>query len=93
MTTYLFLAISYTLYVMQIMLFIRVILSWFQLSPNNVFVGLAHTLTEPFLAPIRKLIDASIFGDRNGGMMLDMSPLIAYIFLQTMQMYIERFIR
>ena len=93
MTNLVLTAIYYALYIMQMLLFLRVILSWFRLNPNNVLIELLYTLTEPILAPIRKLIDASIFGGRKGGMILDISPLIAFIFLQLMQSYVLRFIR
>ena len=93
MTTLLLTAIYYALYIMQFVLFLRVILSWFRLNPNNTFVEILYTLTEPILAPIRKLIDASIFGGRQGGMILDISPLIAFIFLQLLQTYLLRFMQ
>jgi len=89
---YLLKAIYYSLYVMEMVLFLRVILSWFRVNQDNVFIALINTLTEPLLAPIRKLIELSIFGSRKGGMLLDISPLIAFIFLQTLQNFFARFI-
>lgn len=81
-------AILYSLYVVEMILFLRVILSWFRLGHDNRFVQLLYSLTEPILGPIRLLIDKSIFGGRKGGMILDISPLIAFIFLQLIQNYI-----
>lgn len=87
---YLLRAIYYSLYVMEMVLFLRVILSWFRINQDNVFITLVMTLTEPLLAPIRKLIELSIFGARKGGMLLDISPLIAFIFLQTLQNFVSK---
>lgn len=73
-----------------IILFLRVILSWFRVGAGNPFVRIIHEMTEPILSPIRLLIEKSIFGGRKGGMILDISPLIAFIFLQLLQNYITQ---
>lgn len=54
--------------------FVRVIISWIQLPPDNPIVYYSRMLTEPLLAPIRQLLPAS------GG--LDFSPLILLLLLQ-----------
>ncbi len=54
-----------------IILLARVLLSWVQLDPQNPLVNLVHQLTEPLLAPIRRLLPQT-------GMM-DFSPMIAFI--------------
>lgn len=53
-----------------IVLLARVLLSWVQVDPRNPIVNLIHQLTEPLLAPIRRLLPQS------GG--LDFSPMIAF---------------
>jgi YggT family protein len=53
---------------------IAVIISWFQLPPDNPVVRVTRALTEPVLAPIRALIPPA------GG--LDFSPVILLILLQ-----------
>lgn len=85
-------AIYYSLYVLEMILFLRVILSWFGLRDNHPLIQIVYSLTEPMLSPIRILIDKSIFGGRKGGALLDISPLIAFIFLQVMQNYIQQFL-
>ncbi len=45
-----------------------VIISWIQLPPSNPVATFLHTLTEPLLAPIRRVLPDA------GG--LDFSPLI-----------------
>jgi YggT family protein len=54
-----------------IVLLARVLLSWVQLDPHNPLVNLIHQLTEPLLAPIRRLLPQS------GA--LDFSPMIAFV--------------
>ncbi len=57
-----------------VIVFIAVITSWFQLPPTNPVARFTRTLTEPVLAPIRKLIPPL------GG--LDFSPLLLLLLLQ-----------
>lgn len=45
-----------------------VLISWFQLPPSNPVATFLHTLTEPLLGPIRRLLP-----DMGG---LDFSPLV-----------------
>jgi YggT family protein len=60
-----------------IIMFARIIMSWFPISPGS---GLAsvysflYTLTEPVLAPIRRVIPPLGMG----GMGLDLSPLVVF---------------
>ncbi len=62
------------------MIFIRVILSWFSVDRNNPLISLLYTLTEPILAPIRKLLFKSPIG--GPGMMIDFSPIIAFMLIE-----------
>ena len=54
-----------------IILLARTFLSWVQVDPQNPIVNLIHRLTEPLLAPIRRILPPS------GA--LDFSPLAALI--------------
>ena len=58
----------------SLVVLVRVIVSWFQLPPDNPVVHYSRALTEPMLEPIRKLLPAS------GG--LDFSPLILLVLLR-----------
>ena len=60
--------------VYTIIVFVRVIVSWFQLPPDNPVVHYSRMLTEPVLAPIRQLLPPA------GG--LDFSPLILLVVLR-----------
>lgn len=58
----------------SLVVFVRVIISWLQLPPNNPIVHYSRVLTEPVLEPIRKILPAG------GG--LDFSPLILLLLLR-----------
>ncbi|MDG2040673.1 MAG: YggT family protein, partial [Ilumatobacter sp.] len=57
-----------------VVVFVSVVVSWMRLPMSNPIAQLAHTLTEPALAPIRKLVPPV------GG--LDFSPMVLLIGLQ-----------
>ncbi len=60
--------------VYQIILLLRVLLSWFRVDPYTNPVGrLLYALTEPVLEPIRQVLPSA-------GMM-DFSPLVAFLLL------------
>lgn len=53
-----------------IVLLARVLLTWVPIDPGNPIVNLIHQLTEPLLAPIRRLLP------QTGG--IDFSPMVAF---------------
>jgi YggT family protein len=71
-----FLSIIHTLLILYlIILFGRIILSWFPLSPEGPMAGVSrvlYRLTEPVLAPLRAVLPPV----QMGGMGLDLSPMI-----------------
>ncbi len=73
----LLLTVSYFFEVVNFLIFIRVMLSWVHVSPQNKFVNLLYQLTEPILEPFRKL--SARLGLNRG--MVDFSPIVALIFL------------
>lgn len=63
-----------------IVLFARIILSWFPIQPGTTMASIAniiYELTEPVLGPVRRLIPS--FG------MLDISPIVVFIGLQILE--------
>ncbi len=65
---------------LYIFIFARVILSWIRIGPDSSFVSIARVIyqvTEPILAPIRRLLP------NTGG--LDLSPMIALFLLIIIQ--------
>lgn len=83
-------AISYFFDFLNILIVIRVLLSWIPISRDNPFIRIIYQLTEPILAPVRKLLERSIFGGR--GMMIDFSPIIAYILLEVIRSILMRIV-
>ncbi|MCL5093562.1 MAG: YggT family protein [Patescibacteria group bacterium] len=69
--------------VFYILLFARVILSWIPKAADNFLGVFIFEVTEPILAPIRRLLPQSG---------LDFSPIIAFIALQLIQSLIEKYL-
>lgn len=61
------------------MLIVRVLLSWLPLSRPNAIVKFIYEITEPALAPFRKLIPAS------PSFPIDFSPLLALLVLDLLK--------
>lgn len=59
----------------EIVLMVRVIMSWIQPDPYHPLVQWIHRLTEPLLEPIRKILPTASLG-------IDLSPLVAFVLLQ-----------
>ncbi len=72
--TFLFTFLRLLCEVLTIAIFLRVILSWFSPGQTNILVNILYQVTEPILAPLRRIIP------RAGT--LDFSPLVAIILLQ-----------
>jgi YggT family protein len=67
-----------------VILLARVLLSWVQVDPNNPLVRIIYQLTEPLLAPIRRLLP------QGGGM--DFSPIVAFIILLVAEQIVVMFL-
>ena len=59
---------------LTILILLRVVVSWYSPRPTNILVRVLYRLTEPILAPLRRIIP------RVGR--LDFSPLVAIILIQ-----------
>ena len=62
---------------LNLMILIRVFLSWFNYNPNNKLIVLVFQLTDPVLEPFKKL--TAKLGLNTG--MIDFSPIISLLFL------------
>ena len=69
--------VSYFFEFLNLMILIRVFLSWFNYNPNNKFIVLIYQLTDPVLEPFRRL--TSKLGLSSGN--IDFSPIISLLFL------------
>ena len=65
------------MYVYLVLIFIRIIVSWFQSIPYNpilsAFLNFVHDVTDPYLRIFRRLIPMA----RLGPAALDLSPIVA----------------
>ena len=66
--------VSILVQVLTIAIFLRAIISWFRLSPDNPLILILNQVTEPILAPLRRVVPS--MG------MIDITPWIAMILLQ-----------
>jgi YggT family protein len=67
-----------------IVVFARVIFSWFPVSPGSAMESISDILgilTEPILGPLRRALPPL----RMGGMGLDLSPLVALFGIEILQ--------
>jgi YggT family protein len=67
-----------------IVIFARIILSWFPVEPGSglaTVYGFLYSITEPIMGPVRRVIPP-IGGS---GMGLDLSPIIIVVGLQILQ--------
>jgi YggT family protein len=83
-------AVYYFFWALYILLFVRIILSWFPMR-NSKLMELLYAFTEPVLAPVRKLIQRSPLG--GPGMVLDFSPLIVLLLLRVVSNVIVNILR
>ena len=71
--------------ILWIALLVRVVLSWFNIGPSSPIypiANIAHQVTEPLLAPIRRVLPE--FG------MFDFSPIVAFLLITLVQRIFSR---
>lgn len=67
-------SINYFAQFLNLIILIRVVLSWLPVDRNSGFAGIIYGLTEPLVAPIRNILYRSPLG--GPGMRLDISAII-----------------
>ena len=65
-------------------IFLRAILSWVAPGQTNILTNIVYQVTEPLLAPLRRVVP------RVG--MLDLTPLVAIVLLQLIGSLLIRFL-
>ena len=75
-------AIGLFFYLLEMLIFVRIILSWLPIGYNNPIVRFLYTMTEPILGPVRDMLEKSPLG---GGYGLDFSPIFALILMRLVQ--------
>ena len=67
-------ALYFAIRIYEVILIVRIFMSWMNPDPSNVFVEWIYRLTDPVLEPIRRILPGS-------GMGFDFSPIIVFIIL------------
>jgi YggT family protein len=75
--------INTVIWMLEMVIIVRVILSWANADPYNSFVRIIHRIADPLLAPFQKLLPAW----RLGG--LDISPIFAFFTLEFIKRIID----
>jgi YggT family protein len=76
------LLVSWTFMILKIALIVRVISSWLPISPYSRWVLWSYKLSEPILAPMRRIVP------NLGG--LDITPILAYFLLSLTESFLLR---
>ena len=80
---YLLMFLALLLQELWLAILVRVILSWFPVDPSNPIIRLVWDVTEPILAPFRRVIP------KIG--MFDLSPLAAFLVISFLQQSLASF--
>ena len=70
----LFQVIDMVFNILQIIIIVRVVLSWISHNPSNQFIRIIYQVSEPILKPIREILPLT-------GMGFDLSPIVAFFLL------------
>ena len=70
----LFQVIGMVFNILQIIIIVRVVLSWISHNPSNQFIRIIYQVSEPILKPIREILPIT-------GMGFDLSPIVAFFLL------------
>ena len=76
------LLVSWTFGILKVALIVRVISSWLPVSPYSGWVRWSYALSEPILAPLRRIVP------NLGG--LDITPILAYFLLNIIESVLFR---
>lgn len=76
------LLVSWTFTILKVALVVRVISSWLPISPDSAWIRWSYLLSEPILAPLRRIIPS--FGG------IDFTPILAYFLLNIVESVLFR---
>ena len=82
---YLLTFVSVLFTILNFAIIVRSLMSWFNPSPDNPVVRLVYEITEPILAPLRRIVP------RIG--MIDITPIVAIILLQLIESMLSQVLR
>jgi YggT family protein len=69
-------------FILNFAIIIRALMSWFNPSPENPIVRIVIEITEPVLAPLRRIVP------RIG--MIDITPIVAILLMNVIQATLEQ---
>lgn len=75
--------LDYILTILNWLIIIRALISWVNPDPFNPIVQILYKVTEPLLAPFRRIIPMYTVG-------LDVSPIFALIFIWFLKLFLVR---
>ena len=75
--------LDYILTIANWLIIIRALISWVNPDPYNPIVQFLYKVTEPLLAPFRRLVTAYSIG-------FDISPIFALIFIWFLKLFLVR---
>lgn len=75
--------LGYIITILTWLIVARALISWVNPDPYNTIVQLLHRVTEPILAPFRKIVPAFNIG-------IDISPILAILSLWFVRLFIVR---
>lgn len=78
------LLVSWTFSILKIALIVRVVSSWLPVSPYSMWISWSFRLTEPILAPLRRIVPTL------GA--FDITPIVAYFLLGLIQSFLLRLV-
>jgi len=85
MSILLYKALNIILTIVEVLIFVRVIVSWLPISRDNPLIVVLYQLTEPILGPIRNIIQKSAIG---ANLMFDFSPIVAWLLIRVIRMLV-----
>ena len=71
------LIVRWTFGILRLALIVRIVSSWFGMSPYSPWIRWSYHLTEPILGPLRRVVPT--IG------MIDITPIVAYILLRVLE--------
>ena len=77
--------ISTLFFILQFAIIIRALMSWFNPSPENPIVRMVIEITEPVLAPLRRIVP------RIG--MIDITPIVAILLMNVIETMLRSTLR
>lgn len=77
--------ISTLFFILQFAIIIRALMSWFNPSPENPIVRMVIEITEPVLAPLRRIVP------RIG--MIDITPIVAILLMNVIETMLRTTLR